>query len=66
MSGTLTVDQTTVPTSRNLFTRWRSRPVFVLFVLTMAAILGARIFGASDLYDKDQSKTIGFVTIPDR
>ena len=40
--------------------RSRSWPLVALFVLTVAIILGARIFGASDLYDKDQSKTIGY------
>src|SRR5262245_41845746 len=60
MSGTLTIDRAALSQAVPAPGAWRRWPIVALFVMTAGVILGARIFGASDLYDKDQSKTIGY------
>lgn len=41
------------------FRRWHAAPV-VAVVVTATLIAGARLYGPSDVYDKDQCKTIGY------
>ncbi|HEX8521208.1 MAG TPA: hypothetical protein VF669_03060 [Tepidisphaeraceae bacterium] len=61
MLGTLTLeDHPSISGANPKRGRRQTWIVGVMFVLTLATILLCRIFGPSDLYDKDQSKTIGY------
>jgi 4-amino-4-deoxy-L-arabinose transferase-like glycosyltransferase len=61
MLGTISIEEgLSIGTRRRRRFGAQAAWVIALFVLTLAAVLCSRLIGPGDLYDKDQSKTIGY------